>query len=141
MSASAFLGGRGVCLWSWRWGVHVVYAEIHPLCPVHAGIHATVLLPTNEVCKGYVFTRVCHSVHRGCLSQCMLGYHPPGADPTRSKPPSPGADPPQQITPPEQTSPQDQAPPGAETPREQTTPPAQFMLGDTVNKPAVCILL
>ena len=30
---------------------------------------AIFLLPTNEVCEGYVFTPVCHSVHRGggCL--------------------------------------------------------------------------
>ena len=28
-------------------------------------------------CEGYVFTPVCHSVHGGALSQCMLGYHPP----------------------------------------------------------------
>ena len=59
----------------------------------------------------------------GGLPQCMLGYHPPGAD-----------------TPPEQTSPQEQTspgantpwsrpprsrhPPGADTPREQTPPRA-----------------
>ena len=30
-------------------------------------------------CEGYVFTPVCHSVHRGGgLPQCMLGYPPPG---------------------------------------------------------------
>ena len=40
-------------------------------------------------CEGYVFTRVCHSVHRGGLPQCMLGYHP-----RRSRPP------PQEQTPP-----------------------------------------
>ena len=28
-------------------------------------ILACFLLPANEVCKGYVFTGVCHSVHRG----------------------------------------------------------------------------
>ena len=28
------------------------------------------LPPANEVCEGYVFTRVCHSVHRGA---CMAG--------------------------------------------------------------------
>ena len=31
------------------------------------------LPPANEVCEGYVFTPVCHSVHRGRLPQCMLG--------------------------------------------------------------------
>ena len=32
----------------------------------------------QQSCKGYVFTPVCHSVHRGGLPQCMLG-HPPGS--------------------------------------------------------------
>ena len=27
--------------------------------------------------QGYIFTPVCHSVHRGGLPQCMLGYHTP----------------------------------------------------------------
>ena len=40
-------------------------------------LHKCVLLPpANEFCEGYVFTPVCHSVHRGCLPQCMLGYTP-----------------------------------------------------------------
>ena len=53
------------------------------------------LPPANLVCEGYVFTRICHSVHGGCLPQCMLGYHPsrsrhpPGADTT--PPPHPFA--------------------------------------------------
>ena len=35
------------------------------------------LPPANEVCEGYVFTRVCHSVHKGhawqgaCMRECM----------------------------------------------------------------------
>ena len=34
--------------------------------------------PETKLRKGYVFTPVCHSVHRGgCLPQCMLGYTPP----------------------------------------------------------------
>ena len=28
--------------------------------------------------QGNIFTPVCHSVHRGGLPPCMLGYHPPG---------------------------------------------------------------
>ena len=39
-----------------------------PLCIVY--IHS--LPPANEVCKGYVFTPVCHSVHGG-----MSGRQPP----------------------------------------------------------------
>ena len=32
--------------------------------------------PQRSCGQGYVFTRVCDSVHRGCLPLCMLGYHP-----------------------------------------------------------------
>ena len=64
-----------------------------------------------EVCEGYVFTRVCHSVHRGDLPHCMLRYTPP----------------PEQA-PPEQTP----LPSGSE---------AGTPLGDTGNKRAVRILL
>ena len=51
------------------------------------------LPPANEVCEGYVFTPVCHSVHRGGLPQCMLGCTP-GTIGRHS--------PPQEQTPPEQ---------------------------------------
>ena len=73
------------------------------------------LPPANEVWGKVIFSVACvkNSVHIGGLPQCMLGYHP--------LPP----------TPPEQTP-----PPGPGTPL-----PAQYMLGDTVNKRAVCILL
>ena len=42
--------------------------------------------PQRSCGQGYVFTRVCDSVKRGGLPQCMLGY-PPG-----SRHPPPGAD-------------------------------------------------
>ena len=38
-------------------------------------------------CEGYVFTPVCHSVHRWGLPQCMLRYHPPA--PPRAGTPTP----------------------------------------------------
>ena len=51
----------------------------------------------NEVAKVMFFTCVCpHG--RGCLPQCMLGYHPPGADPEQT---SPEQTPPRADTPPE----------------------------------------
>ena len=60
----------------------------------------------NEVAKvKFLHLSVSNSVHRGCLPQCMLGYHPPG----------PG-------TPPEQTPPE-------QTPPEQTPPRARHPLG------------
>ena len=31
------------------------------------------LPPANEVCEGYVFTGVCHSVHRGGMHGCSGG--------------------------------------------------------------------
>ena len=61
-------------------------------------------------CKGYVFTRACHSVQRGALRQCMLGYITP-------LPPGPRADTPGVE---EQTPLLDQ---------EQTTPPPQMTTG------------
>ena len=66
-------------------------------------------------------SRILFSVHRGGLPQCMLGYHPPDQAGT----------------------PWDQAgiPPGSGNPPGTRHPPAQCMLGDTVNKRAVCILL
>ena len=45
------------------------------------------LPPANEVCKGYVFTRICHSVHRGGLPQCMLEYTPLADNPRANNPP------------------------------------------------------
>ena len=56
------------------------------------------LASANEVCEGYVFTPVCHSVHKGgrCLSQCMLGYTPRADTPPESRHP-PRADTPQQT--------------------------------------------
>ena len=47
-----------------------------------------------------------HSVHRGGLPQCMLGYH----HPSRSRPPLPR----------DQAHPQDEATPGADTPPGKT---------------------
>ena len=52
------------------------------------------LLPsTNKVCEGYVFTCVCHSVHRGvCLSAWWDTIAPPRdqAPPSRAEPPGQG---------------------------------------------------
>ena len=59
---------------------------------------------------------------QGGLPQCMLGCPPDQAPPSRP--------------------PLDQAPPWDQAPLlQEQTPPAQCMLGDTVNKRAVCILL
>ena len=63
------------------------------------------LPPANEVCEGYVFTPVCHSVHRRavCLSACWDtppgSRHPLGADTPWSRH-YPGADTPQSRHPP-----------------------------------------
>ena len=81
--------------------------------------------------QGNIFSSVCQEFcSQGGLPQCMLGYHPPpepGTSPLRTKHPLRGADTPSRH------------PPGPGTPRADT-PPAQCMLGDTVNKRAVCIL-
>ena len=50
------------------------------------------LPPANEVCEGYVFTYVCHSVHRGGSASVHAGIPQPppplGADPLQDQPPS-----------------------------------------------------
>ena len=71
--------------------------------------------PQRSCGQGNIFTPVCHSVHRGGLPQCMLGWHPPWSRPPR-------ADTPQSRHPPEQTPPQsrhplEQTPPGPDPPR------------------------
>ena len=58
--------------------------------------------PQKKLRQGNVFTPVCHSVHRGCLSQCMLGYTPPwGGTPPDSWVGTPpwGGTPPRQVHP------------------------------------------
>ena len=54
--------------------------------------------------QGNIFTPVCHSVHRGGLPQCMLGYTPPEQTPPQTRPPGsrhpPGSRPPWADTPP-----------------------------------------
>ena len=97
------------------------------------------LPPANEVCEGYVFTPVCQSFCSRVGGACW--------DTTPWKQTSPPeADTPQKQTPgtrhpPEPDTPRTRPPPEPDTPRKQTLPPAQCMLGDTVNKRAVCILL
>ena len=86
------------------------------------------LPPATKLGQGYVFTRVCDSVHRGGLPQCILGYSPPrpeaGNPPPRTRPPGPEA-----------------GTPGPDTHPGTSPPPAQCMLGDNGNKRAVHILL
>ena len=102
----------------------------------------------------FLHLSVSHSVHRGCLPQCMLGYIHPQADTpsqeqttTRSRHPLRSRYPLGADTPQEQTPPGSRHPPRADTAREQTpppgadTPPSQCMLWDTGNKRAVRILL
>ena len=89
--------------------------------------------PQRSCGQGYVFTRVCDSVHRGgCLPQCMLGY-PPGADTPQSRHP-PRADTPPEQTPPQSRHPQEQTPPIP------LTPPGS-RLWHMVNEQPVRILL
>ena len=68
-------------------------------------------------------------MHAG-IPQPPQDQAPPKQTPLEQTPPH-GAD----------TSPQDQAPPEQTPPRTRHPPPAQCMLGDTVNKWTVCILL
>ena len=117
------------------------------------------LPPANEVRGKVIFSVACvkNSVHRGEGGSASVhaGIPPPKADTTpRSRHSPHGAGMPTQSRHPlgADTSPMKQArQPRADTPWEQTppqeqtlpeqTPPVQCMLGDTVHKWAVCILL
>ena len=98
-------------------------------------IFISIFTGRNEVVAKVIFLHlsVIHSVHRGGLPQCMLGYH---------HPPPPGSRPPWEQTPPH---PRDQNPQD-QTPLEQTPPPDQTpapgsRLQHTVNERPVRILL
>ena len=71
----------------------------------------------------FLHLSVIHSVHRGGLPQCMLGYHPPGGRPPKTRhPPGPDPHPPKaDHHPPGTRPPQKQTPPS----REQTPPPRE----------------
>ena len=98
--------------------------------------------PQRSCGQGYVFTRVCDSVNRGSLPQCMLGYHTPPQEqtPPRSRPP--GSRHPSR----EQTPLGSRHPLRSRPPREQTAPPPRAdtpgsRLRHTVNERPVRILL
>ena len=82
---------------------------------------AEYLPPANEVCEGYVFTHVCHSVHRGGSVPLHTGIHPPGPEagtPQKQIPPRPEAGTPRSRHPPDQT------PPGADPPGPEAGTPS-----------------
>ena len=94
----------------------------HAIHPIVNSLHRCNIYRPQRSCEGYVFTRVCHSVHGGGLPQCMLGYPPPrsrappGADPPGADPP--GAEPPGSKHPPWSRHPQ--PPQGADPPETAT---------------------
>ena len=47
-------------------------------------LNASLLRPTNKVCRGYVFTLVCHSVHR----RGVFGQVPPPTGTSNTQPPN-----------------------------------------------------
>ena len=54
--------------------------------------------PQRSCGQGNIFAPVCHSVHRGGLPQCILGYHPQEAHTPQSTHP-PGSTPLQEAPP------------------------------------------
>ena len=78
--------------------------------------------PQRSCGQGNVFTRVCHSVHRGgggawggggvCLSACWDTTHPPSPEQTPRGADTPQADPPQSRHPPRADTPPSRHPPG-----------------------------
>ena len=60
------------CTWNWMLGlmlVYTLYCSFVLLCFAvsDSGKIFSLLPSANQVCEGYVFTRVCHSVHRGSV--------------------------------------------------------------------------
>ena len=55
--------------------------------------HDTSLPPATKLGQGYVFTRVCDSVHRGVSASVHAGIHLPGADFPPGADTTPGPDP------------------------------------------------
>ena len=88
-------------------------------------------------CEGYVFTPVCHSVHRRgvCLSACWDTI-PPEQAPPGSRHPLEQAHPRDQV-PLEQTTP----PPGTRQPPEQTPPGSRHPSSDQEPPPGRRLLL
>ena len=88
--------------------------------------------PQRSCGQGNIFTPVCHSVHKGGLPQCMLGYHPHPPEQTPA-----GSRPPWQQTPPREQTP---SPPRTRHPPGPDTPPGS-RLQHTVFERPVRILL
>ena len=113
-------GGGGGHAWQERW-------PLQQMVRILLECILVIITGYNEVVAKVIFLHlsVIHSVHSGGggLPQCMLGYHPPGAD-----------TPPQQQTPPQTRPPWEQTPARADTttppqtrhsPRSRHTPPDQ----------------
>ena len=120
--------------------IKVMMCRKKVICRVRVEID---LLPSATKLRrlGYVFTRVCHSVHRGGLPQCMLGYHPAWEE-AGTAPPDQA--PPEQVPSQEQT-PLDKAPPRSRHPLHQAPPgsrhPPRRLLLRTVRILLECILV
>ena len=101
------------------------------------------LPPANEVCEGYLFRSVCQSFcsQEGSAS-VHAGVHPPAADTPWEQTPHNQAPPGSRIFSRPGTPPRGRHHPLEKTPPPRAdTPPAQCMLGYTVNKRAVRILV
>ena len=101
--------------------------------------------PQRSCGQGYVFTRVCDSVHRGSLRRTPPGpgrppwgpgRHPPQ---TRENPPGPGRRPPPPL--PRPGRPDPHPGPGRHPPGTKENPPPGRRLQHTVNERPVRILL
>ena len=107
-----------------------------PCYPPGSAVTLTFYRPQRSCGQGNIFTPVCHSVHRGGLTQCMLGCHqpptketPPGRrhPPLPRRTPPPRRDPPGRRHPPAKETPCQGDPP-KETPSEADTSPGSIPL-------------
>ena len=101
--------------------------------------------PQRSCGQGYVFTRVCDSVHRGVSASVhagippLWGQTPPGSRHPPEQTPPGSRQPPGSRHPPEQTLPWEQTPPRSTPPRSRHPPKSR--LQHKVNEQLVRILL
>ena len=137
---------------AWKWktasdspmGYHVVFAPGDVALRCYLWRHKsfqqwkTYLPPATKLGQGYVFTRVCDSVHGGSASVHAGIPTPPGKEtPWQGRPPMARRPPPGKADHPGKETPSKADPPGKADPPDKADP----LLGDTVNKWAECILL
>ena len=69
---------QGFVSWEWLWHKWPCSPIFRPLNTMwKLSLQVVQSIATNKVCEGYVFTSICHSVHRGVSVSVHAGIHTP----------------------------------------------------------------